>query len=135
MKNHSNVHFQSNKMKSEAKTFCPVNATITVLSGKWKMRILWELRSGIKRFGELREAMPMITPAVLSTQLQSLTTHGIISRQVYAEIPPKVEYELTDVGKSLIAVICTMETWGIEYSENSNSFYNNDCLWSSKTEA
>jgi DNA-binding HxlR family transcriptional regulator len=129
MKNNTNIHSQQDKMQPDSKKFCPVNATITVLSGKWKMRILWELRSGVKRFGELREAMSGVTPAVLSAQLQSLTTQGIVSRQVYAEIPPKVEYELTGVGKTLIAVICTMETWGIEYIENSNSLYNNDCLW------
>ncbi|WP_259065193.1 winged helix-turn-helix transcriptional regulator [Mucilaginibacter sp. X4EP1] len=129
MKNHSIVDSQPDKLKTGSKKFCPVNATIGVLSGKWKMRILWELQSGVKRFGQLQEAMPKITPAVLSTQLQTLTTGGIISRQIYTEIPPKVEYELTGIGRSLVAVICAMETWGIDYIENSDSSYDSECLW------
>lgn len=128
MKKHSIIDNETDKI-AVTDNFCPVNATIVVLSGKWKMRILWELQSGTKRFGQLKEAMPKVTPAVLSTQLQSLTNEGIISRQVFAEIPPKVEYQLTSMGRSLLAVLCTMELWGIEYIKSANLYPNTECLW------
>jgi DNA-binding HxlR family transcriptional regulator len=129
MKNHSIIDNQRNIIENKTEKFCPVISTIDVLTGKWKMRILWELRYGVKRFGQLKDDMQKVTPAVLSTQLQALVTEGIISRSVYAEIPPKVEYELTETGRSLIAVICAMETWGINYGKFSGVSHNRECLW------
>lgn len=129
MKNHSIIHNQQDKIVPGVQKKCPVNATIAVLAGKWKMRILWELRFDIKRFGQLKEAMPGVTPAVLSTQLLTLANEGIITRHVYAEIPPRVEYELTEIGRSLITVICAMESWGVGYVQNSGDSYDNGCLW------
>ncbi len=129
MKNHSIIDSQRNIIENESEKFCPVITTIDVLTGKWKMRILWELRYGVKRFGQLKEAMQKVTPAVLSTQLQALVGEGIISRSVYAEVPPKVEYELTDTGRSLISVICAMETWGINYVKTAGASHSSECLW------
>ena len=129
MKNHSIIESQPTNFNPEAKKFCPVTTTINVLSGKWKMQILWELRSGVKRFGQIKDAIDEVTPAVLSKQLQSLTDEGIISRQVFAEVPPKAEYQLTDSGKALIDVICTIETWGVNQSKSVGSLLNNNCLW------
>ncbi|MFC0516615.1 winged helix-turn-helix transcriptional regulator [Mucilaginibacter angelicae] len=129
MKNHSIADIQRDKMQAASEKFCPVIATIDVLSGKWKMPILWELYHGVKRFGELKEAMPKVTPGVLSTQLQALASEGIIRRELYAEVPPKVEYSLTANGRALVSVICAMEEWGIDYLKNANSAFNPDCLW------
>ena len=131
MKKHSIADIQQNKIHEASEKGCPVNATIEVLSGKWKMPILWELRHGVKRFGELKEAMPKVTPGVLSTKLQELTSEGIIRRELYAEVPPKVEYSLTAYGRSLVSVICAMEDWGIDYLRSTNSSHRTDCLWNS----
>lgn len=129
MKNHSNIENEVDKNEIGHEVFCPVNATINLLSGKWKMKILWELHSGVKRFGQLMETIPKVTPAVLSMKLQALIGEGIVSKKVYSEIPPKVEYELTTTGRSLISVICAMEAWGIDYLKSANVSHNKECLW------
>lgn len=129
MKKHSSVDIQLLNKEENTKNNCPVHTTIAMLSGKWKMRILWELRKEAKRFGQLQEAIPGITPAMLSAQLQSLTREGILHREMYPTVPPKVEYSLTDMGHSLVTVIGVMENWGIAKLERTHVSYDSDCLW------
>jgi DNA-binding HxlR family transcriptional regulator len=92
---------------------CPAEATIDVLGGRWKAPIVWHLlRSGTLRFGELRRTMPGVTQKMLTQHLRELESDGVVSRKVYAEVPPKVEYSLTQRGKTLKPVIEAMCKWG-----------------------
>lgn len=94
---------------------CPVEATVSVLSGKWKPQILFHLLRGTRRFGELRKRLPQITPQLLSIHLRDLERAGVVSRHVYAEIPPRVEYSLTEFGRSLEPILLMMVQWGEHY--------------------
>jgi DNA-binding HxlR family transcriptional regulator len=94
---------------------CPVKAAIDVIRGRWKPSILWELNCGTKRFSDLQCAIPQITAQTLSLQLRQLEADGVIARTAYPEIPPRVEYSLTEAGRSLSAVMDELETWGIAY--------------------
>ncbi len=94
---------------------CPVTATVSIIGGKWKPPILSRLVEGVKRFGELQRLVPHITKKMLTQQLRELEQDGIIKRKVYRQVPPKVEYSLTEYGKSLKPVLAAMEAWGIEY--------------------
>lgn len=134
MQNHTNAVYLHNKIEGASQNHCPVHATIDILAGKWKMQVLWQLKDGIKRFGEIKNAIPAITPAVLSTQLHDLATDGIIERHLYAEVPPRTEYALTPTGQSLVSVICAMETWGIQYLQRSNTPYDSQCLWNNNNQ-
>jgi DNA-binding HxlR family transcriptional regulator len=99
---------------------CPAEATLAVIHGRWKVPILWHLaRSGTLRFSELRRAIPGITQKMLTQQLRELESDGVVSRRVYAEVPPKVEYSLTERGRSLGPVIHAMCLWG--KSKNTNA--------------
>ena len=91
---------------------CPVEATLELIGGKWKGVILYLLMEKTHRFGELKKKMPGITQRMLTKQLRELEADGIIHRKVYAEVPPKVEYSLTDVGESLRDVMMLMRDWG-----------------------
>ena len=91
---------------------CPVEATLELIGGKWKGVILYHLMERTYRFGELKRVMPGVTQRMLTKQLRELETDGIIHRKVYAEVPPKVEYSLTDVGESLRDVMMMMRDWG-----------------------
>ena len=91
---------------------CPVIATLNVIGGKWKPIILYNLMSGTKRFGELAFRIPTISRKVLTQQLKDLERDGVVNRTYYKEIPPKVEYSLTDLGKGLSPVFKEMEVWG-----------------------
>ena len=91
---------------------CPAEATIQVLGGRWKVPIVWHLFTGTKRFSELHRLMPGITQKVLTQQLRELEADGVVGRKVYAEVPPKVEYSLTETGESLKPVIESMCRWG-----------------------
>ncbi|MDX2127934.1 MAG: helix-turn-helix domain-containing protein [Chloroherpetonaceae bacterium] len=93
---------------------CPVDVTMEVIGGKWKLKILYHLKSGVKRFGELKRQISGITQKMLTQQLRELESDKVIERKVYAEVPPKVEYTLTKLGQSLSPVVHEMAKWGKE---------------------
>lgn len=96
---------------------CPVEATLDVIGGKWKCVILFHLLSGTKRFNELRRLMPEVTQRMLTRQLRELESDQIIERTVYPEVPPKVEYSLTDFGRTLEPILKMLQQWGFDYLE------------------
>ncbi|WP_346667784.1 helix-turn-helix domain-containing protein [uncultured Desulfovibrio sp.] len=98
-------------------THFPVAATLQLIGGKYKGLILWNLMDGARRFSALRRAVPCATPKMLTQQLRELEADGLISRTVYPVVPPKVEYALTDLGKSLRPVLDAMRAWGSAYLE------------------
>ena len=100
--------------KSEKKINCSVTATLELIGGKWKTIILYCLSSSTKRFGEIAVRIPNISRKVLTEQLKELENDGLILREHYKEIPPRVEYSLTDLGKSLSPVFHELEIWGTE---------------------
>lgn len=91
---------------------CPAEATLHVIGGRWKVLILWHLLAGTKRFSELRRAMDGVTQKMLTQQLREMERDGVVSRRVYAEVPPRVEYSLTDRGATLRPVVEAMCAWG-----------------------
>ncbi|MGL5435479.1 MAG: winged helix-turn-helix transcriptional regulator [Lachnospiraceae bacterium] len=97
---------------------CPVEATLKLISNKWKVLILRELLTGTKRFGELRDGIDGISQKVLTQNLRSMEEDGIVARTVFPEVPPRVEYNLSELGNSLKPIIKSMESWGIEYMNN-----------------
>lgn len=100
------------KHKRRTKKFnCPVEVTLDVIGGKWKSVILWHLRSEKKRFTELRKLIPGISVKMLTNQLRELEQDEVVQRHVFPQIPPKVEYSLTDLGKSLRPILDSMCEW------------------------
>ena len=96
---------------------CPVETTLTLISNKWKVLILRDLLPGIKRFGELRRSVTGISQKVLTAQLREMEADGLLTRTVYAEVPPRVEYALTELGQSLRPILDAMWVWGEEYQK------------------
>ena len=96
---------------------CPVETTLTLINDKWKVLILRDLLPGTKRFGELRKSIGHVSQKVLTAQLRQMEQSGLVNRKVYAEVPPKVEYSLMDVGYSLKPILDAMWTWGEEYQK------------------
>ena len=96
---------------------CPVEVTLMLISDRWKVLILRDLLSGTKRFGELKKSIGSISQKVLTSNLRSMEEDGLLTRKVYAEVPPRVEYTLTELGKSLRPILCAMQQWGLEYQE------------------
>ncbi|KNZ69945.1 HxlR family transcriptional regulator [Thermincola ferriacetica] len=94
---------------------CPIGITQNVMAGKWKLVIIWLLKDGVKRFSELQRALPDIRQGYLTQQLRELERDGLIHREVYKVVPPKVEYSLTDIGKKFLEVMDIMYKWGEEY--------------------
>lgn len=94
---------------------CPVTATMGVIGGKWKLLILHLITNDINRFGKMSMILKDISKQMLTTQLRELENDGIVERKIYAEIPPRVEYFLTEKGKSLQPIIRLMANWGNEY--------------------
>ncbi|MCL2384077.1 MAG: helix-turn-helix transcriptional regulator [Oscillospiraceae bacterium] len=100
------------------KTNCPVVATLSMIGGKYKVLILWHLTYGIKRFGELRKLIPQATQKMLTQQLRELEDDGLVIRTVYAVVPPKVEYQLSTLGKSIKPILNEMKSWGTNYMKD-----------------
>lgn len=94
---------------------CPVEVTLLLLSNKWTILILRDLFTGTKRFGELKKSLNGVNQKVLTANLRSLEKKGIIEREVFPEVPPRVEYRLTDLGKTLDPIIKSMHDWGEFY--------------------
>lgn len=94
---------------------CPVETTLTLISDKWKVLILRDLLCGTMRFGELKKSVGHISQKVLTTQLREMEACGLLTRTVYPEVPPRVEYSLTDLGYSLKPVLDAMWSWGSDY--------------------
>ncbi|MCM0593966.1 MAG: helix-turn-helix domain-containing protein [Gloeotrichia echinulata IR180] len=105
-------------MKAEAQNdsrlTCEVETTLKVIGGRWKVLIIRELMLGVKRFGELQRSLPGVTQKMLTQQLREMEEDGIIHREVYAQIPPKVEYSLTPLGESLTPILYAMHEWAVK---------------------
>ncbi|MCU0497637.1 MAG: helix-turn-helix transcriptional regulator [Anaerolineae bacterium] len=97
---------------------CPVKATMEVIGGKWKPLIVYYLMGGTKRFGQLQRLLPDVTQRMLTKHLRELESDGVIHREVYREVPPRVEYSLTELGKSLAPILELMLKWGEKYVES-----------------
>lgn len=96
---------------------CPVEITMGLIGDKWKVLIVRDLLTGTKRFGELKKSVTGITQKVLTSNLRQMEASGLVRRKVYAEVPPRVEYSLTDTGFSLKPILDSMVQWGNEYRE------------------
>ena len=94
---------------------CPVETTLTLISNKWKVLILRDLMPGTKRFGELKKSVGIVGQKVLTAQLREMEQSGLLIRTVYPEVPPRVEYTLTELGRSLKPILNAMWNWGEEY--------------------
>ena len=99
---------------------CPVEATLELIGGKYKALILWHLSQGILRFSELRQVIKGATPKMLTQQLRELEAQDLIHREVFPVVPPKVEYSLTETGRSLMPILIAMRDWGAEYMRRKN---------------
>ena len=99
---------------------CPIETTLTLISDKWIVLIIRDLLTGTKRFGELRRSISQVSQKVLTAQLRQMEAAGLINRKVYAEVPPRVEYSLTELGYSLKPVLDAMQVWGENYKKTKN---------------
>lgn len=107
-------------MKKSDLPACPVEATLTLIGNKWKVLILRDLLGGTRRFGELQRSVGGVTQKVLTAQLRAMEASGLLTRKVYAEVPPRVEYTLTQTGYSLKSVLDAMCDWGLEYQHSAD---------------
>lgn len=110
-------------MTKECSTYddCPVETAINIIGGKWKIQILYNLHDKTLRFNELQKALPKVTQKMLTQQLREMENDGIISRKVYAQVPPKVEYSRTPLGKSLDPILDSLCSWGKDYQSLKSS--------------
>jgi DNA-binding HxlR family transcriptional regulator len=97
---------------------CPVDKTLRLIGGKYKSLILWHLLSGVLRHGELQKLIPQATPKMLTQQLRELESDGLLAREIFPVVPPKVEYSLTDKGKSLKPILVAMYDWGAGFMKD-----------------
>ncbi len=104
----------------EAKDNCPVEATLDLIGGKYKTLILWNLSDGKLRFSQLQQRIKKATPKMLTQQLRELETQSLIHREVFPVIPPRVEYSLTETGRSLMPILVAMRDWGAGYLRSQN---------------
>ncbi len=104
-------------MEKELSAVCPVEITMGLIGDKWKILIIHDLLTGTKRFGELRKSLTGISQKVLTNNLRDMEKSGLVHREVFAEVPPRVEYSLTDTGWSLSPVLDSMVQWGNSYRE------------------
>ncbi len=102
-------------MEGKCTGTCPVENTLRVIGGRWKFLILRELFPGVRRFSELHRALNGVTQKMLTQQLREMEENGIVFRQVYAQVPPKVEYSLTPLGRSLRPILDAMHEWGVKH--------------------
>lgn len=102
-------------MEQKILPLCPVETTLTLISDKWKVLILRDLLTGTKRFGELRKSIAGVSPKVLTAQLRQMEDSGLLTRTVFPEVPPRVEYALTELGFSLKPILDAMLAWGRDY--------------------
>ncbi|MFA5237035.1 MAG: helix-turn-helix domain-containing protein [Methanoregula sp.] len=105
---------------------CTVEATLDVIGGKWKPLILWHLRDSVMRFGELQKTLHGVNAKMLTKQLRELEEDGVIRRKVYPEVPPRVEYSITEFGKTLIPILEALCAWGAQYLGTQNGGKNAD---------
>lgn len=106
------MHNQENTKELPA---CPVETTLMLIGDKWKVLILRDLMPGARRFGELKKSLGHVSQKVLTAQLRDMETSGLVSRKAYAEVPPRVEYALTELGYSLKPVLDALQDWGEGY--------------------
>src|ERR1044071_3827030 len=99
------------------KTNCPAEITLAVIGGRWKTLLLYHLFQGVKRFSELQRATAGITQKMLTQQLREMERDGLVHREVYPEVPPKVEYSMTSLGMTLEPVVRAMYDWGVRYKD------------------
>lgn len=92
--------------------------TLDIIGGKWKVLIIWHLGNRTMRFGELKKTLPHITQKMLTQQLRELENDGLVNRFIYTQIPPKVEYSLTDAGKSILPILTNLGQWGLNYADS-----------------
>jgi DNA-binding HxlR family transcriptional regulator len=112
------AHAQGLKMKEQqcdADVRCPVEACLELIGGRWKGVILFHLLGGTRRFNELRRLLPKVTQRMLTRQLRELEADQVIVRTIYPEVPPKVEYSLSEIGKTMEPIIRMLQKWGMEY--------------------
>ena len=107
-----------NMLKKEDMPECPVATTVQLIGSKWKLLILRDLLTGTKRYNELRKSLPDISQKVLTATIKSMVNDGLVIRTAYPEVPPRVEYRLSDLGKSMQPVIKAMEAWGKAYKDS-----------------
>ena len=99
------------------KTKCPAEVTVNIIGGRWKLLILYHLFQGVKRFSELQRSVSGITQKMLTQQLREMEKDGLVHREIYPQVPPKVEYSLTPLGESLRSVVDTMSRWGKMFND------------------
>lgn len=97
------------------KYHCEIEAAFAIIGGKWKARIIWHIGTDCPRFNELKDILENVSPRMLAKQLRELERDGLVVRTMYPEIPPRVEYHLTDAGKALIPILETISYWVLEY--------------------
>ncbi|WP_094228493.1 winged helix-turn-helix transcriptional regulator [Methanolobus psychrotolerans] len=102
---------------SDREYSCPVEATLSVIGGKWKPLILWQLKEDVLRYNSLQQTLPGISPRMLTKQLREMEDDGLVKRKMYPQIPPRVEYSLTEFGKTVIPLLEALAGWGIRYVE------------------
>ena len=102
-------------MHAPAIASCPLTNLVDMIGGRWKVLALWRLRDGKMRFGELRRSLPGVTQKMLTQQLRQLEADGLISRKIYPEVPPRVEYQLTKTGEELGELLIDLSEWAIEH--------------------
>ena len=108
----------------ETTNYCPVSTTLDLIGGKYKALILWHLADGKLRFSQLTKKISKATPKMLTQQLREMEAQNLIHREVYPVVPPKVEYSLTDLGRSFMPVLVAMRDWGAEYLQTKNIISN-----------
>lgn len=97
---------------------CPVETTLMLIGDKWKVLILRDLRDGTKRFGELKKSVTGISQKVLTSNLRDMEENGLLTREVFPEVPPRVEYTMTELGLSMCPILDAMEDWGLSFQKN-----------------